>query len=558
MINKTMVIVGGDFMIFNIYSRVGDTRSNSYEGIYALLNMKLFYEFKEQIMNLHSKDIPLQNGVFLFKKNFEGIYDSYDKKIRTKKTLVSDSFLLKEKMIRDIAVKVLVEGERELCNYDYLENWAMGKVVFLLRRVGNEYFWIMDEYGINKLRLAFFAFWAGSEYSIYFSWCGIKIAFKNGTTKHLMVMNVDGTNQTHIYTSTKHQVAFPTWSPDGSKMTFRDGPYIYYNLWVVNSDGSNSHNLTMNRIYNSTASCSPGGTKIEYTRRYIPPCSMEVWVMNSDGSNIVKCKEFRTICTESSDRIVEEPNWLKNRADNFLESSNRYLWTSIHIMVFENYPIDTLVKGENEAKDHFKEIDNVMIQPDIFYEYYIMQKTMQVAHNVPYQKQFSKDIKWTSSPYYIPVLYHLPDIASRPGSLSLGTPPHRRLLPDSLRCYVSEADDLELKISLLAGIFVTITIICYKGDIIPGEFKPDERNNYSWTLLSGIEVPFKRQMDITPEDFLFKEKMVVVTFMLSAYWYIAVIEVAITIEYFTCNYLIQVFRKYYEGTKLFRKARGIK
>jgi len=165
-----------------------------------------------------------------------------------------------------------------------LSGLAKGKIVFTSSRTGNSDIWIMDEDGNNQLQLTTST---EQEYLPTFSWDGTKIAFINGNTKQLVVMNVDGSNQIPIYTTTTHQIAYPAWSPDGRKITFRQGPYNYYDIWVINSDGSNPQNLTKDGHHNGRSSWSPDGSKIVYSRRSIPPFSysVEVWVMNSDGSN---------------------------------------------------------------------------------------------------------------------------------------------------------------------------------------------------------------------------------------------------------------------------------
>ncbi|MCP5104902.1 MAG: hypothetical protein GY950_16060 [bacterium] len=165
-----------------------------------------------------------------------------------------------------------------------MEGLADGKILFVSTRTGNNDIWIMDEDGSNQQQLTHSP---DSEHTPTFSPDGTQIAFVNYTKKKLLIMDVDGSNHRTIYTSTAHQIAYTAWSPDGSKLTFRQGPYNYYDIWVINSDGSNPHNITNDGHHNGRSSWSPDGSKIVYDRRSIPPYSysVEVWVMNSDGSN---------------------------------------------------------------------------------------------------------------------------------------------------------------------------------------------------------------------------------------------------------------------------------
>ena len=56
---------------------------------------------------------------------------------------------------------------------------------------------------------------------------------------------------------------------------------------------------------------------------------------------------------------------------------------------------------------------------------------------------------------------------------------------------------------------------------------------------------FKRQTDITLEDFLFKEKMTRAAFLLKSHGDITVKEVAERIGFCTCDYFIRKFRKHF-------------
>ena len=75
----------------------------------------------------------------------------------------------------------------------------------------------------------------------------------------------------------------PAWSPDGSQIAFdsdRDGNYEIY---VMNADGSNPHNLSNNPANDEDPVWSPDGSQIAFdTKR---GGNNEIYVMNADGSN---------------------------------------------------------------------------------------------------------------------------------------------------------------------------------------------------------------------------------------------------------------------------------
>lgn len=66
-------------------------------------------------------------------------------------------------------------------------------------------------------------------------WAKGKILFVSSRTGNndIWIMDIDGTTQTPIYTSTAYQIAYTAWSPGGSKITLRQGTYNYGNFAVI-------------------------------------------------------------------------------------------------------------------------------------------------------------------------------------------------------------------------------------------------------------------------------------------------------------------------------------
>lgn len=88
---------------------------------------------------------------------------------------------------------------------------------------------------------------------------------------------------------------YPALSPDGTKIVFvsnRDNSF--YDVYVVNSDGSNVKRLTTTSAANDRPTWSADGTKIVFTSTKDAPdpsargiaSSWEVYIMNKDGSNL--------------------------------------------------------------------------------------------------------------------------------------------------------------------------------------------------------------------------------------------------------------------------------
>jgi dipeptidyl aminopeptidase/acylaminoacyl peptidase len=104
-----------------------------------------------------------------------------------------------------------------------------------------------------------------------------KIAFASDRdgSYEIYVMNSDGSNQTRLTNSSEG--GDPCWSPDGTKIAFhslRDGNYEIY---VMNADGSNQIRLTDNQTTDVSPSWSPDADSSElgkfmtgYSSNYFP------------------------------------------------------------------------------------------------------------------------------------------------------------------------------------------------------------------------------------------------------------------------------------------------
>ncbi|MFC1694264.1 SUMF1/EgtB/PvdO family nonheme iron enzyme, partial [Candidatus Latescibacterota bacterium] len=110
-----------------------------------------------------------------------------------------------------------------------------------------------------------------------------KIAFSSyrDGNYEIYLMDTDGSNQTRLTFNSAYD-SYPSWSPDGSQITFssyRDGNYEIY---VMNADGSNQTRLTYNSGYDWAPAWSPDGSQIAFS--YLDGYN-EIYVMTADGSN---------------------------------------------------------------------------------------------------------------------------------------------------------------------------------------------------------------------------------------------------------------------------------
>lgn len=108
---------------------------------------------------------------------------------------------------------------------------------------------------------------------------------------NIYVINADGSgeialNKDHIGGS------MPTWSPDRSFIAYISEKELY----VIDADGSNRTRLTNNGMINEYPSWSPDGTKIAFVSR--DKTKYQIWIINSDGTNPMRVADTITFGQE--------------------------------------------------------------------------------------------------------------------------------------------------------------------------------------------------------------------------------------------------------------------
>ena len=93
----------------------------------------------------------------------------------------------------------------------------------------------------------------------------------------VFTMNADGTNVMDLGRGFD-----PVWSPDGTKIAYAQGTTETNDIWIMNADGSNKHQLTQN--WNSYAPAwSPDGSKVAFASYH--EGADHIYIINIDGSN---------------------------------------------------------------------------------------------------------------------------------------------------------------------------------------------------------------------------------------------------------------------------------
>ena len=166
------------------------------------------------------------------------------------------------------------------------------KIVFARSaETGNNTIWTMnaDGSGMRRLTGVFY-----DSFGPQYAPDGRHILFdssKGGLVAAVWIMKTDGTGKKRL-TAASLEAGFSDVSPDGQHVLFSNHQNTprSTSIFVMNIDGSDVTRLTSAGccLYDVGAHYSPDGTQIVYAtdRQSIPAgCCMELWEMNADGSN---------------------------------------------------------------------------------------------------------------------------------------------------------------------------------------------------------------------------------------------------------------------------------
>jgi Tol biopolymer transport system component len=154
--------------------------------------------------------------------------------------------------------------------------------------------WVMNIDGSRKRQLTFndapdggVATWSPD---------GRKIAFRSSRDStdpdhpnhEIYLMNADGTNQHNITNSPAEEV-LPDWSPDGKKIAFvsdRSGGFAVY---TMATNGGDVQKLTDDPMYAANPKWSPDGRQVLFADGFCETCEEnDLWVMKPDGRDPVQ------------------------------------------------------------------------------------------------------------------------------------------------------------------------------------------------------------------------------------------------------------------------------
>jgi len=156
--------------------------------------------------------------------------------------------------------------------------------------------WLMDANGNNPRALT-----ERDDIDPTWSPDGSMISFASSRSgvRQLYIMNADGLNVRQV-TNLNNMGGRSTWSPDGTRLAFYRGPAGDRNIYIINIDGTGLVQIT-NGGDNLSPSWSPDGNWIAFTS--FRDGNNEIYIMHPDGTGIT-----RLTSTQISDW---QPRWGK-------------------------------------------------------------------------------------------------------------------------------------------------------------------------------------------------------------------------------------------------------
>jgi Tol biopolymer transport system component len=152
----------------------------------------------------------------------------------------------------------------------------------------------------------------------------------------IYVMNPDGGNPINLTQSVERPDGVSSWSPDGKQIAFTSSEFFKWDdlfhsdIWVMDADGGNPHNLTNHHASDLSPDWSPNGQQIAFysDRNWdwefeVQEKNWEVFVMSADGTNLINLTNH--LAKDSS------PDWSPD-GQQIAFTSNRDGNTEVYVM----------------------------------------------------------------------------------------------------------------------------------------------------------------------------------------------------------------------------------
>src|SRR3989344_4825962 len=173
------------------------------------------------------------------------------------------------------------------------------ELLFTSHRTGGTAVWRMDSDGSNQRDITSNIV----ERARQADWCSngkIVVAYrhKGDSEAGIGIIDPNGISFTSIYSEprTVRIPGWPKWSPSCSEVAFERYVNGNWEIYTMNSDGTNQRNIPNNLIVNDQqATWSPDGTKMVFISDRANPggitnglLDIDLYIMNNDGTNITR------------------------------------------------------------------------------------------------------------------------------------------------------------------------------------------------------------------------------------------------------------------------------
>jgi hypothetical protein len=218
------------------------------------------------------------------------------------------------------------------------------QIVFLSTRSGYPNLWLMEPDGSNQTQLSF------NQYGdIYVAWSpdGTQLTFNSGRDgdSEIFIMNADGTNIRQLTTNEIFDDRAPRWSPSDEKIAFYSDLDGNFEVYTMDLESSNIQQLTTDHgIYGDyemifiTLDWSPDGEQIVFASDR--DGDKEIFIMDADGSNIHQLT--------SNEDIDEFPDWSPD-GDQIAFVSDRYGDPEIFVMNTDGTNLRQLTSNNGQS-----------------------------------------------------------------------------------------------------------------------------------------------------------------------------------------------------------------
>ena len=187
---------------------------------------------------------------------------------------------------------------------------ACGWIAFASWQDGDADIWAVRPDGTGLRQLTNMP---GSEFTPQWSPDSTRIAYDTAGDAQLWVYDWFTGSNNMIYESGQYSTSGPVWSPDGTKILFReDASYNNPHITVINADGTGRQIVPVQSGYVSNPSWSPSGTAFVYEKRNSGASySNDLWIYDFTASgNIMNGTNIRLTAGAGSESTTKiSPDW---------------------------------------------------------------------------------------------------------------------------------------------------------------------------------------------------------------------------------------------------------